>query len=110
MDYKAENVDTDKALSYIEWSRKRYEEEERLKAAEAQKYYKGIRTGLNIAEGIFQCQDFEKKEEPTYTDGVLDVVYELGKELDLPTAHLREDFSSVDDICAELASEIKNKK
>ena len=107
MGYKAKNVDTDKALKHIEWSRKYQDEMERLEAVKTQKYYEGVRKGLDIAQEIFECQNFEKKEEPTYTDGVLDFTYELGKELDIPTQDLRENFSSVDDLCAELAERIK---
>lgn len=109
MSYKAKNVDTDKALGHIEWSRKYQDEAERLETAKVQKYYEGIRKGLDIAESIFECSNFEKKEEPTYADGVLDFVYELGKELDISTQDLRENFSSVDDICAELANRIKDR-
>lgn len=108
MSYKAKNVDTDKALEHIEWRRKYQDECERLENAKTQKYYEGIRKGLDIAEEIFECSNFEKKEEPTYVDGVLDFVYELGKELDIPTQDLRDNFSSVDDICAELAKRIKD--
>lgn len=108
MNYKAKNVDTDKALEHIEWTRKYQDEEERFENAKVQKYYEGIRKGLDIAKGIFECSNFEKKEEPTYEDGVFDFVYELGKELDIPTQDLRENFYSVDDICAELAKRIKD--
>lgn len=107
MNYKAKNVDTDKALEHIERSRKYQDEAERLELAKVQKYYEGVRKGLDIAEGIFTCANYEKKEEPTYVDGVLGAIYELGKELDVPTQDLRDDFSSVDEICAELAKRIK---
>lgn len=108
MAYKAKNVDTNKALEHIEWIRKYQDEAERLENAKTQKYYEGIRKGLDIAEGIFECSNFEREEEPTYADGVLDTIYELGKELDIPTQDLRDNFSSVDDICAVLAERIRN--
>ena len=110
MGYKAKNVDTDKALECIEWNRKYQVELERLEMAKTQKYYEGVRKGLDIADGIFECSNYEKNEEPTYTDGVLDVIYELGKELDIPTQDLRDKFSSVDEICAELAKRISETK
>lgn len=110
MSYKAKNVDTDKALEHIKWSRKYQDEAERLENAKTQKYYEGVRKGLDIAEGIFECSNFEKQAvEATFSDGVLEVVYELGKELDIPTQDLRDKFSSVDDICAELANRIKDR-
>lgn len=110
MSYKAKNVDTEKALEYIEWNRKYQDELERLEMAKTQKYYEGVRKGLDIADEIFECSNYEKSEEPTYTDGVLDVIYELGKELDIPMQDLRDKFSSVDEICAELAKRISETK
>lgn len=110
MSYKAKNVDTDKALEHIEWSRKYQDELERLETVKVQKYYEGVRKGLDVAERIFECPNYEKNEEPTYADGVLDVIYELGKGLDIPTQDLRENFSSVDEICAELAKRISETK
>ncbi len=106
MYYKAKNVDTDKALKHIEWSRKCQDESERLETAKTQKYYEGVRKGLDIVQEIFECQNFEKEEGPTYADGVLDFAQELGKELDVPTQDLRESFSSLDDLCAKLAERI----
>lgn len=108
MGYKAKNVDTDKALEHIKESRERQYENENLETAKVQKYYEGIRKGLDIAERMFECSNYEKKEEPTYADGVLDVIYELGKELDIQTQDIRENFSSVDEACAVLAERIKN--
>lgn len=108
MDYKAKNVDTDKALKHIEQRRKYYFEEECLETAKLKKYYEGMHEGLDIAEKIFKCANYEKQAvEATYSDGVLDIVYELGKKLDIPTQDLRDNFSSVDEICAELAKMIK---
>lgn len=109
MNYKAKNVDTDKALEHIEWSRKYQDEAERLELSKTQKYYEGVRKGLDIAEEIFTCANYEKKEEPGFDDGVLSAVYEIGKELDVPTKDLRENYSSVDEICALLADRIREK-
>lgn len=109
MNYKAKNVDTDKALEHIEWSRKYQDEAERLALAKVQKYYEGVRKGLDIAEEIFTCANYEKKEEPSFEEGVLSAIYELGKELDIPTQDLRDNFSSVDEICAELANRIRER-
>ena len=38
----------------------------------------------------------------------MDFIYELGKELDILTQDIRENFTSVDDACAVLAERIKN--
>lgn len=109
MSYKAKNVDTDKALEYIEWSRKFQEERENVETTAVKKYYEGVRKGLDIGEEIFQCGNYEKDEEPTYDDGALDVIYELGKELDIFTQDIRDNFSSVDEACAILVERIKHR-
>ena len=108
MMYKAKNVDTDEALKYLEDTSKYQFEMENLEIAKVQKYYEGIRKGFGIAKGIFECSNFEQKEEPTYENGVLDFIYELGKELDILTQDIRENVTSVDDACAVLAERIKN--
>lgn len=110
MIYKAKNVDTDKALEHIKRSRSYQDEAERLEFAKIQKFYEGVRKGLDIAEEIFTCSNFEKKEEPNFNDGVLSAIYELGKELDIPTQDLRDNFSSVDEICASVADRIRKKE
>ena len=69
MNYKAENVDTDKALEHIEWCRKHQDELERLENTATKKYYEGVRKGLDIAEGIFECSNYEKDGE---NDGTTD--------------------------------------
>lgn len=104
--YRAENVDTDKALNYINESRRYQDRAETLEITSVQKYYAGIRKGLDIAEEIFTCSNYESKSA-TYQDGVLDVIYELAKELDIQSQDIRESGSGVDDMCAELAERIR---
>lgn len=109
MYYKAENVDTDKALNAIAESRRYQEIAANLKIEKEKSFLEGVNKGLDIAEGIFQCANYEKKKEPEYVDGVLDVLYELGKELDISTQDIRDNFSSVDDACAMMADRIREK-
>lgn len=104
--YKAKNVDTDKAIDYINESRRYQQQAETLAITSAQKYHEGIRKGLDIAEEIFTCSNCESKEG-TYQDGVLDVIYELAKELDIYSQDIRDSGESVDDMCAALAERIK---
>lgn len=111
MYYKAENVDTDKALTAIAESRRYQEAAANLKIEKERSFLEGVHKGLDIAEEIFQCSSYEKKKrkEPGYADGVLDVLYELGKELDISTQDIRDNFSSVDDACAIIAERIREK-
>lgn len=106
--YKAKNIDTDKALEAICASRKYQEQATTLRIEKERSFQEGVNKGLDIAKGLFQCSNYEKKEEPSYVDGVLEVIYELGKELDIPTQDIRDNFSSLDEACAKLAERIRN--
>lgn len=70
--YKAKNVDTDKALNYINESRRYQQQAETLEITSVQKYHDGIRKGLDIAEEIFTSSNCESKNG-TYQEGVMDV-------------------------------------
>lgn len=107
MNYKAKNVDTDKALKAINESRIYQERVANLKIEKERSFLEGVNKGLDIAEGIFECSNYEKKEEPGYVDGVLDAIYEIGEKLDILTQDIRDNFSSVDKSCAALASRVK---
>lgn len=106
--YKAKNIDTDKALKEIEESRSYQEKATQMRIEKERSFLEGVNKGLDIAEGLFQCSNYEKEEEPSYVDGVLEVFYELGKELDIPTQDIRDNFSSLDEACAKLAERIRN--
>lgn len=106
--YKAENIDTDKALKAIDASRVMQERASQLRSEKERSYMEGLNKGLDIAEDLFKCTNYEKTEqEATYTDGVCDVFYELGKELDIPTQDIRDNISSVDEACALFADRIR---
>ena len=60
--YRAKNVDTNKALEYIEITREHYESERRCQERELKKYYEGFNHALNIAQEIFECSNFEKED------------------------------------------------
>lgn len=105
--YKAKNVDTDKALEYINESRRYQERAETLAITSAQKYHEGIRKGLDIAEEIFTCSNCESKTG-TYQDGVLDVIYELAKELDVESQDIRNSGGTVDEMCVLFANRIRD--
>lgn len=106
--YKAKNIDTDKALKEIEESRSYQEKATQMRIEKERSFLEGVNKGLDIAEELFQCSNYEKEEEPSYVDGVLEVFYELGKELDIPTQDIRDNFSSLDEACAKLAERIRN--
>lgn len=107
MSYKAKQVDTDKALAYINSCRTFQDQRESIEYEKVKKFHEGVRKGLDIAEEIFSCSNYESTEG-TYRDGVLSVIYELAKELDIPAQDIRDSGKSVDEMCADFADRIRN--
>ena len=62
MYYRAKNVDTDKALKAIADARRLQEIRIDKEIAEKRAYLEGINKGLDIAESIFECSNYEKEE------------------------------------------------
>lgn len=65
--YKAQNIDTDLALEAIEHRRNLCREEEYREKMAIEKYYSGINKGLEIAESLFKCSNYEKDDAPDDT-------------------------------------------
>lgn len=105
--YKATNIDTDKALKAINDSRAIQERASQLRSEKERSYMEELNKGLDIAESLFECSNYEKSQEATYIDGVCKVLYELGKELDIPTQDIRDNIASVDEVCALFADRIR---
>lgn len=106
--YKATNIDTDKALKAINDSRAIQERASQLRSEKERSYMEGLNKGLDIAESLFECSNYEKSaQEAIYINGVCKVLYELGKELDIPTQDIRDNIASVDEACALFADRIR---
>ena len=67
--YKAKNIDTDKALQAIEAYRRRKEYDYDRDLYGLKKYYDGIQAGLNFAESLFKCANYEKEKVRTEVVG-----------------------------------------
>ncbi len=63
--YKATNIDTDKALEAIESFRHSKSLEHQKDLYGINKYYEGVEKGLELAESLFECSAYEKKEPET---------------------------------------------
>lgn len=63
--YKATNIDTDKALEAIESFRHSKSLEHQKELYGINKYYEGLEKGLELAERLFECSNYEKKESET---------------------------------------------
>lgn len=66
--YIAQNVDTEKALKALESARRIQSTEINTQIREKQAYLQGLEKGLEIAESIFYCHDFEKSQENNHNE------------------------------------------
>lgn len=108
MQYKAENVDTDKALDYIESCRKGDAQKELLEVKSVQKFHEGVRHGLDIAEGIFECCNYEKQGVPaSYDECVGGAIRKIAQKLDIACSDIVESGKSGDEMCAIFAERIR---
>lgn len=108
MQYKPENVDTDKALSYLETCRKADAQKERVEMASVQKLHEGIRCGLDMAEEIFSCANYEKKGVPaSYDECVGGAIRKMAQKLDLACSDIVESGKSGDEMCSAFADRIR---
>lgn len=63
--YKATNIDTDKALKAIEDFRYNKSFEQQRELYGIQKQYEGLEKGLELAERLFECSNYEKNDPET---------------------------------------------
>lgn len=61
--YKAENVDTDKALEALNYALRIQRETVEIEIKEKRAYLHGVEKGIEIAESIFKCSNYEKTEK-----------------------------------------------
>lgn len=62
MNYRAKHIDTDKAIEHIEYLIKKSYTDQAFKKQKIDEYYEGLRKGLDIAESLFKCSNFEVDE------------------------------------------------
>ena len=72
--YKAKNIDTDKALQAIEAYRRRKEYDYDRDSYGRQKYYDGFQAGLDFAESLFKCANYEKEKVRTEATDEGDII------------------------------------
>lgn len=59
--YKAKNVDTDKALDALNEARVFWERKTDVEIKEKRAFLAGVNKGLDIAESLFTCSNYEKE-------------------------------------------------
>ena len=108
MQYKPENVDTDKALSYLESCRKADEQKEHMEAVSIRKFHEGTRHGLDMAEEIFSYANYEKQGVPaSYNDYAGIMIRKIAQELDIACSDIVESGKSGDEMCSAFAERIR---
>lgn len=61
MIYKAENIDTEKAIEHLDFLIKNSITKQNLERAKIEKYYEGYRDGIEDAKNMFYCSNYEKE-------------------------------------------------
>lgn len=108
MQYKPENVDTDKALAYLESCRKVDEQKENIEAVSIRKFHEGTRHGLDMAEEIFSCSNYEKQAIPaSYDDCVGDAIRKISQQLDIACSDIVESGKTGEEMCSAFADRIR---
>lgn len=107
MQYKAENVDTDKALDFIERCRKEDSHKEYIERISVEKLHEGIRQGLDMAEQIFECRNYEKQAIPvSYEECAADAIHKIASRLDVKCSDIRQSGKCMDEMCADFADRV----
>lgn len=114
MNYIAKNIDSEKALKAIEEARRFQSQIEREERIKAQAYHEGLSKGLDIADSMFRCSNYEKPpmkevdESAIYEKAASSIIYEICKELDVSSQDIRNNSKlSYDEKCAMIADRIK---
>ena len=117
--YKAINPDTDKILDAIKNIREHERNQTYIRIEKEKAHLDGFNDALDAIEKLFECSNYEKPEEPTYTDGICDMIYQLGREFDILTQDIRDNLKSqntqtnigtIEEVCISLTERIKNRK
>lgn len=102
--YKAKQVDTDKALEAISDSRRYQMQATNLQIEKERSFLEGINKGLDIAEELFMCSNYEAS---TYEDGVKDTICYLAKELDVLCPDMQESKNAPKKWCEDFAERVR---
>ncbi|MCM1440461.1 MAG: hypothetical protein NC131_14835 [Roseburia sp.] len=107
MQYKAENVDTNKALNYIEECRKEDSRNEYVEKVSVEKFHEGVRYGLDRAMGIFCCGLYEKQgTSANYYDCMCSAIEEIGNLIDIRTDDILKVARDDKGVCERFAERI----
>lgn len=109
MAYIPKNLDIPAFTVYLEDCIKTQKRAHDLDVAKADAYKAGFEAGIHEALQGVRCSNFEREVDPeSYTRGVNDLLYELGKELGTGSGGLRDKNISLDEKASLMADLIRN--
>ena len=106
--YTPKNLDIPAYSEYLKSCITRQREQFNLEIARAEAYKAGFEAGVQEAIQGLQCSNFERELDPaSYSRGINDLLYELGKELGCGSGDLRDINLSLDEKAARMADLIR---
>jgi hypothetical protein len=79
-----------------------------MEAVSIRKFHEGTRHGLDMAEKIFSCANYEKNGTPaSYNDYAGITIRKIAQELDLACSDIVESGKSGDEMCSAFAERIR---
>ena len=106
--YCPKNIDIPAYEGYLKSCIASERERYAIAIARAEAHKAGYEEGISVALEGLRCSNYEKKlDDESYRQGINDFLYELGKELGIGSAGLREKNISLDEKAALMAEHIR---
>lgn len=106
--YCPKNIDIPAYEGYLKSCIASERERHAIAVARAEAHKAGYEEGIGVALEGLRCSNYEKKlDDESYSQGINDFLYELGKELCIGSADLRERNISLDEKAALMAEHIR---
>lgn len=106
--YCPKNIDIPAYEDYLKSCIASERERHAIDIARAEAHKAGYEEGISVALEGLHCSNYEKKlDDESYRQGINDFLYELGKELGIGSAGLRERNISLDEKAALMAEHIR---
>ena len=107
--YTPKNLDIPAYSEYLKSCITHQREQFNLEIARVESHKAGFEAGVQEAIQGLQCSNFERDLDPTsYTRGINDLLYELGKELGCGSGDLRDSNLSLDEKAYRMADLIRS--
>lgn len=106
--YCPKNIDIPAYEGYLKSCIASERERYAIAIARTEAHKAGYEEGISVALEGLRCSNYEKKlDDESYRQGINDFLYELGKELGIGSAGLREKNISLDEKAALMAEHIR---